>query len=286
MSISQHQRTVNRLEEEIAKLEERKAKADKKSADELKKAYQITISKNASPSSVRIKTSQIERHKKASSDAATLSAQYASSIANKKKKLIKAKDQLQKSEAKLREREQKSVADMRQAYEMEIVALKRERMQNVMRNHAITEAEYDVFVSHAWEDKESFVNEFVDALMKRELKVWWDKQNMVWGDSMRERMDEGLKHSRLGIVILSPDYIADGKYWTKAELNALFQLESMHGKTILPIWHNLSKKEVVEFSPLIADKLALTTAEFTPDEMAEKFYGLFSKQETELDDDK
>ena len=34
--------------------------------------------------------------------------------------------------------------------------------------------EFDVFVSHAWEDKESFVDEFVQALRDRGLQVWYD----------------------------------------------------------------------------------------------------------------
>lgn len=101
------------------------------------------------------------------------------------------------------------------------------------------EPEYDVFVSHAWEDKEDFVDEFVEALTKLGIKVWYDKTQIKWGDSMRKRIDEGLKKSRFGVAVLSPHYIADGKYWTKAELDGLFQLESVGGKMLLPIWHNL-----------------------------------------------
>ena len=44
--------------------------------------------------------------------------------------------------------------------------------------------EYDVFVSHAWEDKEEFVDEFVDELRKLGVKVWSDTSEIKWGDSM------------------------------------------------------------------------------------------------------
>lgn len=128
--------------------------------------------------------------------------------------------------------------------------------------------EYDVFVSHAWEDKESFVDEFVTCLKKLDLKVWYDKDQISWGDSMRKRIDEGLKKSTFGVAVLTPNYIAEGKYWTKAELDGLFQLESINGKTLLPIWHNLTKKEVMEYSPIIASKLAMNTAVSTPQEIA------------------
>ena len=128
--------------------------------------------------------------------------------------------------------------------------------------------EYDVFVSHAWEDKESFVDEFVTCLKELDLKVWYDKDQISWGDSMRKRIDEGLKKSTFGVAVLTPNYIANGKYWTKAELDGLFQLESINGKTLLPIWHNLTKKEVMEYSPIIASKLAMNTAVSTPQEIA------------------
>lgn len=127
---------------------------------------------------------------------------------------------------------------------------------------------YDVFISHAWEDKETFVNDFVAALEKEKISVWYDSNNISWGDSLRESIDRGLQKSKFGIVVLSPDYIKEGKYWTKQELNALFQLETINGKTILPIWHNLTKKDVLEYSPIIADRNAMNTTMLTPEEIA------------------
>ena len=138
-----------------------------------------------------------------------------------------------------------------------------------------------VFVSHAYEDKESFVDEFVEALRNQGLKVWYDTDKLKWGDSMREKIDRGLAKSKYGVVILSPNYIAEHKYWTKAELNGLFQVETVNGKTILPIWHNLTKKQVVEYSPIIADRKAMTTASMTPEEIAAELKELFAPDDTE-----
>ena len=98
---------------------------------------------------------------------------------------------------------------------------------------------------------------------------------------MREKIDRGLANSRYGVVILSPNYIAPEKYWTKAELNGLFQAETINGKTILPIWHNLTKKQVTEYSPIIADRKALNTASMTPDEIASALKDLFSPENME-----
>ena len=108
------------------------------------------------------------------------------------------------------------------------------------------------------------------------LRVWYDTSQIKWGDSMRAKIDEGLKKSKFGVVVLSPDYIKEGKYWTKAELDGLFQLESVNGKTLLPVWHNLTKKEVMAYSPIIASRLAMTTASMTPSEIAEELAKLLA----------
>ncbi len=52
--------------------------------------------------------------------------------------------------------------------------------------------EYDIFISHAWEDKEAFVDDFVAELSALDIKVWYDKQQIAWGDSMRAKIDKGL----------------------------------------------------------------------------------------------
>lgn len=139
--------------------------------------------------------------------------------------------------------------------------------------------EYDVFISHAWEDKESFADEFVDELRNHGVRVWYDTSQIKWGDSMRQKIDEGLRKSKFGIAILSPNYIANGKYWTKAEFDGLFQMESINGKTLLPIWHNLTKQQVMKFSPIVANKKAMTTAMMTTKEIAEEMVKLLSEED-------
>ena len=174
---------------------------------------------------------------------------------------------------------------MQQSYEKRILDLQQNSVPKLhhpsIGNLVLDKSseEYDVFVSHAWEDKADFVDELVDEMRKVDLKVWYDTNKLKWGDSMREKIDNGLRKSKYGIVVLSPNYIAENKYWTKAELNGLFQMETINGKTILPIWHNLTKKQVTEYSPIIADRKAMTTADYTASEMAETLKELFSSEE-------
>jgi hypothetical protein len=79
------------------------------------------------------------------------------------------------------------------------------------------------------------------------------------GDSLREKIDEGLSESRFGIVILSPHFFQKG--WPKRELNGLMALEEGGQKVILPVWHTMTKDEVAQYSPILADKLAANTAD-------------------------
>lgn len=131
---------------------------------------------------------------------------------------------------------------------------------------AHTEEEYDVFISHASEDKESFADALCKELREAGIKVWYDTLSIAWGDSLRAKIDNGLKKSKYGIVIISRDYIKKG--WTQYELDGLFQREMTGGKTILPIWHNITKQEVEEFSHTLAGRKALNSSSMTPAEIA------------------
>lgn len=282
MSIEQYQRMVNSLDKEIANLEKKKADADKKVADAQKKESGVSIPKNASPNTIKAKMRQIDSYHSQAVKAASDSADLAKRIADKRSKRSNAAIQLQKEELKTRKQQEKAALQIKQSYERQIGELQTlltESLSNTKSEAESGDAEYDVFVSHAWEDKRGFVDEFVNSLRELGLKVWYDTSEIKWGDSMRKRIDDGLKKSRFGVAILSPDYIADGKYWTKAELDGLFQLESIGGKTLLPIWHNLNKADVMAFSPIIASKLAMTTATMTPQEIAKKLQDLLTDAE-------
>lgn len=276
MSVEQYQRTVNSLDKELADLEKKKATADKKAADEAKKAANVTISKNASAATLKSKMSEVERHRTASNKAASESADLQKKIADKRSRRNDAYLKLQKEQQKEQQAQQKALNNLQRAYEDRIAELESKSMPtsiNPLRHSSEiddTESseEYDAFISHAWEDKEDFVDELVSEMKNAGIKVWYDTTQLRWGDSMRQRIDEGLKKSKFGIVVLSPNYIAEGKYWTKAELNGLFQLESTNGKTILPIWYNLNKQDVINFSPMLSDVKAMTTALMTAKEMA------------------
>jgi hypothetical protein len=114
---------------------------------------------------------------------------------------------------------------------------------------------YDLFISHASEDKESFVRPLAEALLKRGLRIWYDEFALTVGDSIRRRIDEGLRSASFAVVVLSPSFFA--KEWPRKELDALFALESDGSKRILPIWHGIDAATIRSHSPLLADRLAV-----------------------------
>lgn len=122
--------------------------------------------------------------------------------------------------------------------------------------------EFDIFISHASEDKDVVVRPLAEQLRQRGLRVWMDETEIKLGDSLRRSIDRGLSKSRYGLVVLSPDFLR--KEWPQKELDGLVAREDGAEKVILPVWHNVTRAEVVNFSPPLADKLAVLTSKGLP----------------------
>ncbi|WP_447893836.1 DUF1883 domain-containing protein [Vreelandella sp. GE22] len=127
---------------------------------------------------------------------------------------------------------------------------------------------YDVFISHASEDKDGFVRPLANALMNAGLSVWFDEMTLRIGDSLRQKIDKGLTASRVGLVVVSPDFINKG--WTNYELDGIVTRTISGEQILLPIWHNITKQQVMDFSPSLADKVARSTATHTVEEIADE----------------
>lgn len=127
---------------------------------------------------------------------------------------------------------------------------------------------WDVFISHAGEDKASVALPLYEALIERGLRVWLDKGELRIGDSLRRKIDYGLAHSSFGVVVFSKSFFAKG--WPQYELDGIVGLSVAGKQRMLPIWHEISKDEVESQSPSLADKIARTTATSTIAEIAEE----------------
>ena len=118
---------------------------------------------------------------------------------------------------------------------------------------------WDVFISHATEDKAEIARPLADALRARDLRVWYDEFSLLLGDSLRQSIDRGLARSLFGVVILSPNFFE--KHWPQQELNGLANREVDGERVILPVWHNIDAAGVRSNSPILADRMAVGTSQ-------------------------
>jgi TIR domain len=117
--------------------------------------------------------------------------------------------------------------------------------------------EWDVFISHASEDKVAIATPLAEALRELGLRVWYDDFSLRVGDSLFESINRGLARSRYGVVILSGYFF--GKHWPQQELNGLATREVGGKKVVLPVWHGVGVAEVRSYSPILADRVAVHT---------------------------
>lgn len=288
MNSSYYQNKINQLEKEIAELEKKIAAESKTEADKSSRILTIqrSITKYTSASTVNMRMRQIEGLNREIARAQQKRADLQKKQADKRTQRAKYAIDLQREierENKKSALEQKKIQEL---YEQKVEALTKSlndalmaKQSSVNLYNQTDDSEYDVFISHASEDKTPFVEELVKALQDKDVKVWYDSLSIAWGDSLRKQIDDGLKKSRFGIVVLSENYIKKG--WTQYELDGLFDIEMTKGKTILPIWHNITKQQVMDFSPTLAGRKALTSATMTAEEIADTFVELIKSYDND-----
>lgn len=116
---------------------------------------------------------------------------------------------------------------------------------------------WDLFISHASEDKATVVQPLAHALKKYGVQVWYDEFELKLGDSLSRSIDHGLIDSRFGLVVLSKSFFA--KQWTEYELQSLLARNTSGERIILPIWHAITKEELQQYSLYLSDIMALST---------------------------
>lgn len=289
MSISSITSTITRLQSEISAIAAKMSQETKKEVALYSRINQIqrSITKSTSASSLSSKLSEIERKQKEIVSISVSKAALAKKDSDKNTALLKARQELAKEEEKERkriasakERELKKEIELekqRQRAQLEFQrnlnaelsatsALSR-KIESMTPQYQEPEVAYDLFISHASEDKEDLVRPLAVALEKLGVKVWYDEFTLKIGDSLRRSIDGGLSNSRFGTVVLSSSFFS--KNWTQYELDGMTAKEMDGRKMILPIWHKVTKSEVIKFSPTLADKVALNSSVHSTDEIAQ-----------------
>lgn len=126
--------------------------------------------------------------------------------------------------------------------------------------------QWDLFISHASEDKKKFVGPLAERLKEVGVKVWYDGFTIRPSDSFSRSIDMGLAKSRFGLVVISDAFIS--KEWTRRELQGLEVCEAAGTTKILPLWLGVSQAQVLQFSPMLAGTSALDVTEMTAEQVA------------------
>jgi hypothetical protein len=116
----------------------------------------------------------------------------------------------------------------------------------------------DVFLCHAWDDRQGAAKELHDLLELRGVRVWFSEKDVGLGVPLLRAIDKGLANSKVGIVLVTPALLRrlQSESIADKELSAL-----LAGERLVPVVHETTYEALREVSPLLASRSGLNTAE-------------------------
>lgn len=125
----------------------------------------------------------------------------------------------------------------------------------------------DVFLCHAWDDRQGAAKQLHDLLEAAGVKVWFSEKDLGLGVPMMRAIDKGLANSKVGLVLVTPALLARLPKESVAdkELSTL-----LAGNRLVPIVHKTTYEALRDVSPMLASRTGLDTAEDSMSEVAAK----------------
>lgn len=125
----------------------------------------------------------------------------------------------------------------------------------------------DLFLCHAWDDREGAATDFYNHLRSNDATVWFSEKDVGLGKSLIREIDRGLANSRVGIVLVTPALLKglDAQGIADKELSALLATDR-----VIPVAHGTTFEELRDVSPLLASRSGLDTAESSLEDVASK----------------
>jgi len=129
--------------------------------------------------------------------------------------------------------------------------------ENVERRASLPDLR-DVFLCHAWDDRQGAAKQLHDLLESRGVSVWFSEKDVLLGSGLLREIDKGLVKSRVGIVLVTPALLRrlTGEGIADKELSALLARD-----LLVPIVHGTTYEALREVSPLLGSRSGLSTAE-------------------------
>jgi hypothetical protein len=118
---------------------------------------------------------------------------------------------------------------------------------------------HDVFLCHAWPDRQAHAKDVYDLLVEEGVSVWFSEVTLRPGTDMRVAIDKGLVSSRIGIVLVTPamlEKLLTDRSIASNELSAL-----LRRNLLVPVMHGVTFEELDNVSPTLASRGGFSTAE-------------------------
>ncbi|MDT2752043.1 MULTISPECIES: TIR domain-containing protein [Enterococcus] len=281
MSVSSLESREREYMKDAEKLNKDLLSALKKESDAVKSLGQFSsrLQKAKSTSQINMYSRKIESENKKIADAKKKQVDIQKKISANTVKINNTRKDLMKERAKkdkkalnrLQRENQKQLEEIVQQVEGSF-------MNGVSGNNK--SYEHDIFFSYAHEDSD-YADPLVQMMIDNGIDVVFDKNDLDWGESIIDFINNHLKTVKYGIILLTPTYLE--KYWATYELKSLLQRHSRSGgqNIILPIWHNITADEVASKNLALTDFNALSTTIYTQEKIVEKVMDLFPNDEIE-----
>lgn len=137
--------------------------------------------------------------------------------------------------------------------------------REVLRQVQLYPERRDLFLCHAWNDRQGCAKKLHDLLEALHISVWFSEKDVPLGTSLLTQIDKGLRNSRAGIVLVTPhmltSLLAEGI--AEKELSALLATDR-----VIPVAHGTTFDALRDVSPLLAARSGLNTAESSLAEVA------------------
>jgi hypothetical protein len=97
------------------------------------------------------------------------------------------------------------------------------------------------FISHSLADKE-IAEQLATDLLRKGIDAWFDKWEIMPGDSLRRKIEQGISEASHFIVLLTPNSLRSE--WVQTELDAALVRKIENECKMLPVLYGISHQEV------------------------------------------
>lgn len=137
----------------------------------------------------------------------------------------------------------------------------------------------DVFLCHAWPDRQADAKDVYDLLVGADVSVWFSEVSLRPGTDMRVAIDKGLVSSRMGIVLVTPAML--GKLSTDRSIASNELSALLRRNLLVPVMHGVTFEELDQVSPTLASRGGFSTAEESLEDIVVKIAELVGTLDAE-----